>query len=200
MNIRSIIALSLFAIGLGLGRLLLAENTSYLWLNWNLFLALLPLLAVWCILRTPWRWLQIILLLIWLGFLPNAPYLLTDFIHLENVGPSHLLWYDGLMMFVYSLAGVGSWLLSTFLLARRFFWTHSIVFLISVLTGFGIYLGRYIRFNTWDMITHPTEILRTLFDVVIHPAQHEPVILMTGVYAIFLFFCYRIFTPFFTKK
>ena len=55
----------------------------------------------------------------WLGFLPNAPYLITDFIHLDVVGPDSLLWYDGMMIFMYSLAGVSAWVLSLDMVMKK---------------------------------------------------------------------------------
>jgi len=168
---------------MGLVRFGIVGYESYLWLNWNLFLALLPLLFVWLLRGKHGKILGYIYFIGWLFFLPNAPYLITDFIHLADVGPKTMLWYDGLMIFVYSLVGIAVWLVTTRSIKKHFNIKNWFVPVIGLLTGFGIYLGRYIRFNTWDIISKPSDILETLFDIVIHPGNHEPVLMMTITFA-----------------
>ena len=193
--LKTILMLTLLAGIMSLLRFFISGYSSYLWLNWNLVLALVPLpLAVFAI-RTKKHWLAFVWIVLWLGFLPNAPYLVTDFIHLADVGPKSLLWYDALMIFVYSFVGVGSWIMSLHILRTHFKWKVWVVWLIAFLTGFGIYLGRYIRFNTWNLITHPGDVLGKIGDVIIHPFNHEPAIMMTLTFSIVLSIIYLSITP-----
>jgi len=193
--LKYIIVSSLFAISLGLIRLSFTHHNSYIWLNWNLFLALIPILFAWMATRASSKYIIGFLVLVWLGFLPNAPYLLTDFIHLANVGPKNLLWFDAIMIFSYTIAGLVSWILSFNMLEIHLKWRPWVLWFIAILTGFGIYLGRYIRFNTWDILTKPGEIFETIGNVIISPIVHDPVIAMTSIFAVLLVGLYRYAVP-----
>lgn len=191
--IRAILLVSVIAGIMSLVRFVLAGHESYLWLNWNLLLALLPIGFAWLSLAFKKKWIASLMVFLWLGFLPNAPYLITDFIHLDVVGPDSLLWYDGMMIFMYSVAGVAAWVLSLKMVVRKYQWKSWVVWFIALLTGFGVYLGRYIRFNTWDIITNPGSLLSTIGEVIILPQLHRPVISMTLVFAVALVALYTAF-------
>ncbi|MFT7328304.1 MAG: putative membrane protein [Crocinitomicaceae bacterium] len=180
--LKHIVILSLFAVGLGLIRFLLIGHTSYIWLNWNLFLALIPILFAWLAVTLKKKWIIGFMVFAWLGFLPNAPYIITDFIHLADVGPKSLLWFDAIMIFVYSLAGLFSWLLSFNILENHLRWKPWVVWFVGLLSGFGIYLGRYIRFNTWDIFSTPLSLLEKIGDIIISPIEYDPVIAMTLIF------------------
>ncbi len=140
----------------------------YRFLIFNLFLAGMPLffstvLRLASHLRFHWI-IQLSLLCLWLLFLPNAPYILTDIIHLARV--SHApIWYD--LALLLSCAGTGLLLgyLSLIdvqgIVVRRFGsawgWIFALVSL--VLSGFAIYLGRFLRWNSWDVLIEPTRVL-----------------------------------------
>jgi uncharacterized membrane protein len=138
------------------------------WMAWNLFLALIPLgLSVWLFRRTrPHSVLWWIGALIFLAFLPNAPYILTDVIHLiEDVRryssvylitlvvlPSYLIFFFvGFEAYVFSLINLGHYLSSQGW--KR--WILMTEFIIHGLSALGIYLGRFQRFNSWDLVTQP---------------------------------------------
>lgn len=142
----------------------------YRFLLSNLFLACVPLffstvLRVGCWRR--WHWTIIGGIgALWLLFLPNAPYILTDILHLTRTTDAPP-WYD--LALLLSCAGTGLLLgyLSLIdiqrLAAQRF---NSVVgwlvALISIeLSGFAIYLGRFLRWNSWDVLLSPTR----LFDI-----------------------------------
>ena len=181
--LKSTLLISLAGIILNIGRLGLADNLSYLWLNWNLFLALVPILFAWLFIQTNNTYIRLLSFVLWLGFLPNAPYIITDFIHMADVGPKSIIWYDGMMIFLYTVAGMMSWVGSAYMIQKKAKWNQWFVLVIGLLSGFGVYLGRYIRFNTWDIITDPWSLLQTLADIVIHPQDHQPMALMTLVIA-----------------
>lgn len=170
-----------FAITLNLIRLMLAEVPSYIYMNWNVFLGLLPVLFVWLFEnKKKLKALSVVFFLGWLFFLPNAPYMITDFIHLRDVGTEAMLWYDGMMLFAYAVVGVYGFVFSTYRMKQAL--TKSIWFVpgISLLSGFGIYLGRYIRWNTWDIVTRPLELFQNIFHI-FGELLYEPLISITTV-------------------
>lgn len=151
---------------------------TFFFLNWNLFLAWIPYLIA---LSLPFLYRKfnskIIIvgaLLCWLLFFPNAPYIVTDFLHLKKrIGIP--LWYD-LMLFM-SFAWTGLILgyvslleVQTFL---RNFFSKTIVNIGSIiallLCGFGIYLGRFQRWNSWDIITQPFSLFADILNILAQP-------------------------------
>jgi len=179
------------AVLLSLARVILFETPSYVWMNWNLFLALLPLVFAYLFVKNRnKKWLGALLFVAWLFFLPNAPYMITDFIHIANVGPSSLHWFDGLMLFSFAVVGIGSFVYSTFLVHRSLGKKPWFVPVVSLLSGFGIYLGRYLRWNTWDLIHRPGSLFAEVATVVSDPLQNEPMLMMTIVFGLTLFIMY----------
>src|SRR5215211_5632569 len=140
-------------------------DVYYRGLVWNLMLAWAPLvLAMVAYRRTRRRFdLTVALLLVsWLLFFPNAPYLLTDFIHLGE-GPAPL-WYDALMLSAFAwtglLLGFASLYLVQMILRRTL---GAVVAWLGVLVALslgsiGVYVGRFIRFNSWDALLHPIRV------------------------------------------
>lgn len=142
-------------------------------LLWNLFLAAVPVGAAWLSRRlaTTASGSRLALAglvactLAWLGFLPNAPYIATDLMHLRNSRPA-FLWLDTLVLGTAALAGMLAGLLSLrwmheVVLARvRVAWLGwAFVVAVSLVAAFGVYLGRFQRWNTWDILTRPGELL-----------------------------------------
>ena len=144
-----------------------AERTGapvFAFLSWNLFLAWIPYglaLAVVGLdrVRAP-GWLLVLPGLVWLLFLPNAPYILTDFIHL-GVIPGAPLWFDALLIGAFAgtglLLGLASLYLVHHVVAARLGSAAGWVLAIGALalSSVGIYLGRFPRFNSWDVLADP---------------------------------------------
>ncbi len=159
-------------------RFLLTGNLSFFFLVWNLFLAALPYFISQTIVRLPEARLPIsgklFLFLLWLLFLPNSPYIITDLIHLHNDG-SQQIWFDMFLVFVFALNGLLLGLLSLlniyFFLAEKLSLRTSkyIIFLICLLSGYGIYLGRFLRFNSWDILTKPLQLFSQMAYSVYEP-------------------------------
>jgi len=137
-------------------------DAYYRFLVWNLILAWVPLVLAMGAYGRARRHVDLtvaVLLVPWLLFFPNAPYLLTDFIHLGE-GPAPL-WYDALMLSAFAwtglLLGFGSLYLVQMILRRAFgtvvAWLGVVVAL--SLGSIGVYVGRFIRFNSWDALLHP---------------------------------------------
>jgi uncharacterized membrane protein len=140
-------------------------DSYYRFLVWNLFLAWLPFgFAVAAYLRARQRTDFVVLatLALWLLFFPNAPYLLTDFVHLA-VGPVPL-WYDAMMISAFAWTGLMLGFASLYLVQRilsqalgpMLAWLG--VLLALGLASIGVYIGRFIRFNSWDALLHPQEV------------------------------------------
>lgn len=136
-------------------------------LVWNLFLAWLPLcFAFGTALALRWkesgkaRWIAGGFGFAWLLFFPNAPYILTDIVHVASRAQSHF-WPDLVMILLFALAGLVLGFLSLFvmqrLVAMRYGWVAGWGFVagVATLNGFGVYAGRFLRWNSWDVIVAP---------------------------------------------
>lgn len=167
------------------------------WLVWNLFLAWLPALGAFAAYNlnywpTRFRWLPIIgLSLLWLLFLPNAPYLITDIIHLKpNRGVP--LWYDLITLVAFAWTGLFLGLVSLFLmqmLVRRAMGNAvSWLFALGVLAlnGFGIYFGRFLRWNSWDVLLRPTSLFSDLLEGLSNPFAYLHTIAFAGLFTLLL--------------
>ncbi len=169
-------------------RMVLLGHHHQLYLVWNLFLAWLPLLfalvACWQEQnRRPRRWAFGGAAVGWFFFFPNAPYILTDLIHL---GPRlhRAYWPDLVLILLFAFTGFVLGFLSLFLMQRmvahRYGWPHGWLFVgaMAVLSGFGIYAGRFLRWNSWDVVVSPLEILgEGLRWVATMPSQPRGIIL-----------------------
>lgn len=149
-----------FCMALIVIRLVRSESFFFLFLGWNLFLAVVPYLITqsaffYGIHRIP-KTIQFVLFTTWLLFLPNAPYLITDLVHLHSTY-SNQKWFDLFLVFVFALTGWLFGMLSLldfygFLKKRISRKIKSLVITgICFLTGYGLYLGRFLRFNSWDI-------------------------------------------------
>lgn len=189
--------LSLAAVGSWIIAALVNESTDYWYLLWNLFLAWLPfifgLLLVASSQRYGWRskW-SILLAVLWLGFLPNTFYLLTDYIHLQEYIRGHVM-LDIVMftMFVFTGLALGfSSVLMIHQAARqkihRRRWVVAGLLIGFFLCAFAMYLGRELRWNTWDLITNPFGIIFSVSDLLVHPYAHPDAFQQTLVYFGFL--------------
>lgn len=200
ISVTIILALScLLSVSLQFFRMYYSGYGTYIFLNWNLFLAILPyVISVFFLMYN--RKIRSNLLLAgvlfsWLLLFPNAPYIVTDFFHLEpranvpywfDLGLILSFAWNGLMLGFISLYDIQT------AIARRFTafkgWAFSLVSL--VLASFGIYLGRYERFNSWDIITNPVALFIDIADRFIHPFSHQRSLLMTALFSALLIFGY----------
>lgn len=156
----------------------------YRFLVWNLFLAWAPLvvaLAAFARARRRIDLLVVVLLFLWLLFFPNAPYMLTDFIHLSE-RPSAPLWYDALMLSSFAwtalLLGFASLYLVQMIVrsVAGATWSWLTVVVASALASFGVYLGRFMRFNSWDALLRPRRIVDVIGNQVENPFRHPRIV------------------------
>jgi uncharacterized membrane protein len=188
-----------FATALCLGLLVLRawhyRRSAQLWLGWNLFLAWLPALGAFTAYNlnrwpTRLRWPPIIgLSLLWLLFLPNAPYLVTDIIHLRP-HPGVPLWYDLITLVAFAWTGCFLGLVSLFLmqiLVRRTVGNAAswlFVFVVLSLNGLGIYLGRFLRWNSWDVFFNPIGLFNELLEGFSRPMEQLQSIAFAGLFTL----------------
>ncbi|MEM6892052.1 MAG: DUF1361 domain-containing protein [Bacteroidota bacterium] len=170
----------------------------YGFLMWNLFLAYLPYVLSQTMVLNPYRktskLFQFGIWGLWLLLLPNAPYLITDLVHLHN-SASNWMWFDLFLVFVFSVHGLLLFVLSLgdfYHMAAdgpSNYWKFLPIPVICLLSGFGIYLGRFLRFNSWDALLHPNIVLRApLADLSLPYAW-----LMTFAFGLFLWVCFMVF-------
>ena len=157
-------SLNALAVGLWLARSQLAGPRLGL-LLWNLFLAAVPWVLSLTLRGTRPVLLYGAVLAGWLAFFPNAPYLVTDFVHLAPRPPVPL-WFDVLFFSSFALAGCAlGWdslarvQQSLTLRLGRPAATLAVGTAIG-LCGFGVFLGRFARLNSWDVVTAPAEVLQ----------------------------------------
>jgi uncharacterized membrane protein len=180
-------------------RTYITSNLHYYFLIWNLILAWIPFIFSSLLTRAnrsnDSNWKTTLLFLFWLLFFPNAPYIITDLFHFRQK-PFAPLWFDlgvivffawnGLMLGFISLMNVHHFL------SKRFsqFSCWAIVTLILLLCGFGIYLGRYERWNSWDLLTNPILLLEDIGDHLFHPSLHPRTLGVTMLFFGFLIINY----------
>lgn len=203
-KILSLITMSLaLSIVLLMIRMKLNQSFFFLFLIWNLFLAVIPF-AITTYLRSLEQIKKLSLCFyfcIWLLFLPNAPYIITDLLHLRSSN-HYLMWldvlvvtsfaYNGLMLFFLSLADMESILTAFISRKKRFYLMLFILFL----TGFGIYLGRFLRYNSWEIVQHPFELFKDIMDILLHPTLHMQAWVFTLTFGAFLSISFWIFKAF----
>jgi uncharacterized membrane protein len=180
---------SILAVGLLIGRRALGGE-GYRFLVWNLFLAWLPYLtalwAAWSARRGRLR-VAAPALAIWLLFLPNAPYLLTDLVHLP--GMDFVWWYDAGTMAAFVWAGcflgVASLHIVADLARARLGAVGSwgVVLGAAALSGLGVYVGRFLRWNSWDALLRPRALAWDLLGTFGDPAAYPRLIGVSGLIA-----------------
>lgn len=179
------------------GRRFLPTERTYLFLIWNFFLAAVPLLISSLMLemknhRYPVHNIRV-LGFFWLMFLPNAPYMLTDYIHL-SISRGTMIWLD---MLTISWFAVSAFIIAIIslndvatLLSEKYttLQVSAIVFSICLISGFGIYLGRDLRFNSWDIFAHPMSVLSQIIHI--NPKADYPTLIAGNGIGFFMFVVY----------
>ncbi len=150
-------------------------------LVWNLVLAWVPLVlaaAAYASAARSRRKLVVLLSIGWILFFPNAPYVLTDFIHLNREHAAAPVWYDALMISACAWTALLLGLASLYLMqmvAQRALgtaWSWVCVVAALALASFGVYLGRFGRFNSWDALVRPHRVADVIAHRLENPFQH----------------------------
>lgn len=176
-----------------------SHTLGHFGLSWNLFLAWIPMISSLVAYnldksrpshRGAWP-LVLVCACLWLLFFPNAPYILTDLIHLhEQDGVP--LWYDLILIVNFAWTGTFLGLVSLVLMqtlvrnavGARASWLF--VFAVLALSGFGIYLGRFPRWNSWDVLFNPAGLVADVWDQLRHPLANPRAIVFSGLFSLLL--------------
>lgn len=172
-------------------RICYTGSSLYLFYPWNIFLATIPVFFSTRLKKeTGISFKTVILFSCWLLFFPNAPYILTDVFHFEERLPVPP-WFDlalvlsgawcGMVLCIYSLMQIERWL-------QHFvapYYRKIVMVCIMILGGLGMYMGRYERYNTWDIVTEPSSISSFLYTRIVHPFEHVHVWMFTIVFGVF---------------
>jgi uncharacterized membrane protein len=187
----SLLGVAFFAV-----RAFWSDSFLHKFLMWNLFLAWIPYVsALWMAAmhkRRARAWQYILPSIVWLLFFPNAAYLVTDLYNLTDMPPVPF-WYDigffatlawtGLVLAVAALQIVQRMVKESF----GAFWSWLVVFVVVGLNGVGIYLGRFLRWNSWDIVTDPHAVLQDAITPFLHPiAYRQPVAIIVVFSAMLL--------------
>lgn len=187
---------SCYCLSLSFIRVKLTTSIYLLFLIWNLFLAIIPFLIT-TYLKTinPFnvKIKSVLLIITWLLFLPNSFYIITDFVHL-TLSNKYTFWYDLLLISSYSSLGflLGILSLKDFedyllqKLSQKF--SLIIIFGITILCGFGIYMGRILRYNSWDILQNPMQLFSDLFEVF----GTKESVAFSFLFGLFIYFFYQV--------
>lgn len=187
-------------VALVIARILVTRNINYSFLVWNLFLAWLPL--IFALLareryrpgaRRDWRFAG--LAGAWLLFFPNAPYIFTDFIHLIY-GPHRHFWVDLTLVLICALTGFVLGFVSLYLMqsvVRRMYGplaSWAFIAVVAGLSGFGIYLGRFVRLNSWDVVAQPMKLYHGISNWAANPLANSTTFTFPLLFATFILVAY----------
>jgi uncharacterized membrane protein len=203
--VASLGALSMFVTAMIAFQTIYAGNSENLAMAWNLFLAWIPFVLALIIYdrgtsdaSRPALGAAAVL---WLLFLPNAPYVVTDLKYISGFGSVSAL-YDVVLLASAALAGLLLGLTSLFLIhavAQRLIGAFSAWALVVGalgLSSFGIYLGRVQRWNSWDVFVRPGSLFSEIAGGLLHPLSHPRPIAVTIVFTSFLVASYVVFYSF----
>lgn len=198
----SVLVISLiFSVFLLMVRIKLNHSFFYLFLIWNLFLAIIPfVITSYLTIQPNIKKMKLILWFgIWLLFLPNAPYIITDLMHLR-LNPDSYLWLDILVVTSFACNGLLLFYLSV-LDMKNILKTYikkpvNDILLITLLflSSFGVYLGRFLRYNSWEILSNPKYLILDIFNIALQPITYREAWLFTFLFGIFLNIGFWMFT------
>ncbi|MCX6739934.1 MAG: DUF1361 domain-containing protein [Candidatus Parcubacteria bacterium] len=192
---------SIFNTSLVFFRIYYSSFSTFRFLIWNLLLAWIPYLISLAVIKYSAKINNkifiILLIFCWLLFFPNAPYIFTDLFHLRPRGDVPF-WYDmiliisfainGWFLGIISLINIQNYIKNSWSLAKSWVVAISALFLAS----FGIYLGRFLRWNSWDLLFNPLSLLADVWERIIYPLEHFGTFAFTVLIFVFLSLNYLI--------
>ena len=196
---RLLIVSCVFSIALTAIRILYTGNTRFAGLCWNLFLAIVPYLITRFAIRNP-LWIErrgkfSFIFISWLLFIPNSFYIITDLFHLEiNTGVP--LWFDLALIFSFAWNGILLGVISIRQMEKivrlnfPFIQEWQFVYPMMLLNSFGVYIGRYLRYNSWDVIANPFQLTEDIIYLFFHPIRNRFDWSMIVCYSVFMTLIY----------
>lgn len=175
----------LFSCLLVVARIMHTGRMTFITLIWNLFLAYIPYFITECLRYKPaTRAHKLsfgVLFTLWLLFVPNSFYIITDLFHLADRWNDRQapMWFDltmilsfawnGLLLGVLSVRQMERLLLPDATLRNELFFLYPVMWL----NALGVYIGRYLRYNSWDVVSNPFDLLGDIVRMIIHPLRHQ---------------------------
>jgi len=190
---------SIVCVGLVRFRISVTGSGHYVFMIWNLILAWIPFIFAYITYTTSIRrrWLYLIVpvgAFLWLIFFPNAPYILTDFQHLAHTGDDVPVWFDVLLLIWFSFTGLFLGMVSLFLMqeiVRREFgrWVGwGFVLFVAGITSIGVYVGRFLRWNSWDIFANFGSMAQFSLYYILHPTTRS--LIFASLFTSFFLFIY----------
>jgi len=198
--VKSALYLLVIALVFNLLRIIIWGKYSFVYILWNLFLAFIPLFVSFIMLKIhKSKYLKLVFIpgfLLWLLFIPNAPYLVTDLIHLGESRTVPIL-FDTILLFSSAYLGMIFFFYSLFHMEeiiRKFLskkWTTVVIAGLILLISLGIYIGRFLRFNSWDIFINHYSLFKNIWKIFVENSFNNwNVYWFTLMFSFFLFFSY----------
>ena len=179
---KTLILSCLFSLLLLSARIIYTGEIMFAFLVWNLFLAYLPYKISSTLMRRPdWMgkdWKFFFLFIVWLLLVPNTFYIITDLFHLHK-GEVIPVWFElaliisfawnGILFGVSSIRQIGIIVQLKWNVKNEWLYIYPVM----LLNALGIYIGRYLRFNSWDVITAPSDLASEVFYLLLHPVRNR---------------------------
>lgn len=190
------------SIALLLARMVSTSSNDFWFLAWNLLLGWIPLGFAWWLVRrlTTSRWLtfaNVVLSLLWLGFLPNAFYIVSDFIHIRDTGDISML-FDIVMLTSFTFNGFVLGYISLYMVHQQLrsrlsrLQADGLVGLVLLMCSFAIYLGRHLRWNSWDILVNPFGLIFDASEPFVNPSSHPQAFTTTLMFFVLLASIYAV--------
>ncbi|WP_330745218.1 DUF1361 domain-containing protein [Chryseobacterium sp. CP-77] len=196
-----LILMTLFCFSLSAFRYYISDTKVFLFLNWNLFLAWIPLLLSSLVLAFNIRSKisLVFIIIIWILFFPNSPYILTDLFHLRARN-SIPIWYDLIVILSYAWTGLICGFISLNDIEKRLSdygkknSINGIIVFFLFMSSFGVYLGRFLRWNSWDVLHDPFGLFSDIVVRFIYPMEYTKtwgVTLLMGIMLNLMYFTFK---------
>ena len=167
-----------FGLLMVMARIVYTGQLTFAFLLWNLFLAFVPyFLSYQLLLKPAWiesKWKFGLLFTIWLLFVPNSFYILTDLFHLYD-SDAVPRWFDLMLIFSFAWNAMLLGILSVrqmekiiharWQIKSEWFFVYPVMWL----NAEGVYIGRYLRYNSWDVISNPFRLMADIMHMILHP-------------------------------
>ncbi|WP_083547284.1 DUF1361 domain-containing protein [Chryseobacterium polytrichastri] len=196
-----LILMTLFCFSLSVFRYYLSDTKVFFFLNWNLFLAWIPIIisSFLLIFHIKSKVALAFAIVVWILFFPNSPYILTDLFHLRTRN-SVPIWYDLIVILSYAWAGLICGFISLLDIEKMLssYFKRSTISIIAVLflflSSFGVYLGRFLRWNSWDVLNNPFGLFNDIAVRFVYPLDYTKtwgVTVLMGIMLNFMYFMLR---------
>lgn len=202
--INSILIASSAALLLYLARSLATGTAQFSFMAWNIVLSLLALAMAGAFVlyrQKNSKYLSWLFFVLWVFLLPNTFFMLTDFVHVRESGDINML-FDIVLVGLFAMNGFVHGILSLFIvhktLIKRFrkMYVHASIVIIMLSSSFAVDMGRYLRWNSWDVLINPRALLFDVSDTFLNPANYDRSFLITGVFFVAISSLYAVIWQF----